>query len=77
MRRRSIESRIGRSRGWPFSVVAVAMLGICFVWNFGGRYLFCAVAVKLRVEVDRGVYCIRVRAALAKLQKGRIHLIFI
>lgn len=39
--------------------------------------LFCAVAVKLRVEVDRGVYCFRVRAALAKLQKGRIHLIFI
>jgi hypothetical protein len=66
---------IARSRGWPFRVVA-AMTGGGFL-NFGTwNLLFCVVAVKLRVVIRGQDFC-KVVAVRVKLQKGRIHLIFI
>ena len=73
MRRRSMESRIWRSRGWPFSVVVVMAGG--GELNFGSwNLLFCVVAVKLR-DVNRGKNFCNVPAVCMELQKERIHLI--
>ena len=72
MRRRSIESRTGRSKGCPFRVVVVIADGGAL--KFGGwNLLLCLVAVKLRI-IRRGFDRRGVMAVRVKTQKERIQL---
>jgi hypothetical protein len=66
---------MGRSRGWPLSVVVMVTGGGSL--NFGSsNLLFCEVAMKLRF-VNLGINLWNVLAVLVKLQKERIHLYLI
>lgn len=53
MRRLSMESRTGLSKGWPFRVV-VAMMGFCLLLKFGGSYLLCGLVVVNCRPANRG-----------------------
>jgi hypothetical protein len=74
MRRLSMESRTGRSKGWPFKVV-VAIMGFRFSLNCGRWCLLCGVvAVKVRLANCGKNFC-SVEVERPKWQRACIHLI--
>ena len=67
--RSSSESRTGRSRGWPFSVVAVAMPGgTCFDLCMGYRPFVRFVVVKLLSPISGVSGCLLTGTNLHKMR---------
>lgn len=67
-----MESSTGRSRGWPFIVVAAISEGVGLSVRFETLYLFCrAVPAKLRRLNGREIF--KEAAIRARLQRDCIH----